>query len=65
MPAMLCSSFFWAMGTNATVMLNKGYGYWDDKDLFAPGMISITFCCIVMSLLCIGLSGVIGLSSYI
>jgi len=65
MPTALCASFIWSMGSQAMVMLNKGYGYWEDKDVFIPGMISVTFACVVISFLCVGLCGIIGLTPYI
>lgn len=63
MPTMLESSFFWAMGMNAIMMMNKGYGYWTDRDTMLPGYVSIIFTAIVIPIICCGLCGVIGLSA--
>jgi len=62
MPTLLIASFFWSMGLNYMVMLNRGYGYWEDKDLFAPGMISVVLCAIVIPLLVFAISGILGVS---
>lgn len=64
-PTAMCASFFWCMGSQALVMLNKGYNYWDDKDILLPGYTSVIFCSVVISILCNLLCGVIGLSPMI
>lgn len=63
LPTMLESGFFWAMGMNTIMLMNKGYGYWDDKDAAIPGYLTILFTSIVIPIICCGLCGVVGMST--
>ena len=62
MPVMLESSFIWAMGMNAIMLMNKGYGYWNDKDTMLPGYLTVVLTSVVIPVICCLLCGVIGLS---
>lgn len=65
LPTMFAGSFFWCMADNTYVMLNRGYGYWEEKDPMLPGYISTMFVNIVMPIICCLLCGVIGMSMYL
>ena len=56
------TDFFWAMGMNAIMLMNKGYGYWNDKDTMLPGYLTVVLTSIVIPVICCLLCGVIGLS---
>lgn len=52
----------WAMGMNAIMLMNKGYGYWNDKDTMLPGYLTVVLTSVVIPVICCLLCGVIGLS---
>jgi hypothetical protein len=43
---MISASWFWCIGANFLMMLNKGYGWWDFKDMLLPGFVTGFFLCI-------------------
>lgn len=50
------------MGMNAIMLMNKGYGYWNDKDTMLPGYLTVVLTSVVIPVICCLLCGVIGLS---
>ena len=54
----------WAMGMNAIMLMNKGYGYWNDKDTMRPGYLTVVLTSVVIPVICCLLCGVIGLSPH-
>ena len=64
-PAMAIISFFYCMGANTMVLLNKGYGYWEMKDPMLPGYLSIVVISIVYPLVTCLVAPMIGLSLYL
>lgn len=64
-PALAIVSFFYCMGANTMVLLNKGYGYWDMKDPVLPGFLSIILISIIYPIVTCLIAPAIGLSLYI
>ena len=50
------------MGMNAIMLMNKGYGYWNDKDTMLPGYLTVVLTSVVIPVICCLLCGIIGLS---
>ncbi len=65
MPVIMINSFFFIIGTNVTMLLNKGYGYWELKDPILPGTILVLFCAVVYALVTCLLGPLFGLSLYL
>lgn len=63
-PSLAIVSFFYCMGANTMVLLNKGYGYWEMKDTVLPGFLSIILISIVYPLVTCVVAPIIGLSLY-
>lgn len=64
-PTFLTSQMMWCIGTNTIALLNRGYGWWDMKDLIGPGFISGIFASIVIPVLNYGLCALYGVSAYL
>lgn len=65
LPTMLMVSMFFVFGANAVMMLNKGYGYWEDKDSILPGTLLILFCGIIFPVVCCLIGPIFGFPLYI
>ncbi len=65
LPTLLGGGWFWAIGANYIVMMNKGYGWWEMKDPILPGFLAGAFVCIVVPLLNYVLLPVWGMSYYL
>jgi len=64
-PTLMMVSFFFCMGNNSMVLINKGYGYWEMKDPMVPGYIVIALISIVYPVVCYIVGPMIGLPIYI
>lgn len=64
LPVILINSCFFIIGANTTMLLNKGYGYWELKDPIVPGCILIVICAVVFALVGCLLGPVFGMSLY-
>jgi len=64
-PTLMMVSFFFCMGNNTMVLINKGYGYWEMKDPMIPGFISIFILGIVYPIVAYVVGPMIGLSIYL
>lgn len=62
LPTMSINSFMFVFSANAQVMLNKQYGWWDDKDTVLPGFLFLILACIVFPVVCCLLGPVFGFS---
>lgn len=66
LPAMFTSSFFFANGANATVLINREYGYWSKTtDPMLPGLIIILVAVFVFSTVALFWGPAMGLPLYI
>lgn len=65
MPAMFAGAWFWCIGANYIVMMNKGYGWWELRDTLLPGFATGAFLCIAVPLINYLLCPLWGLSFYI
>ena len=64
LPVILINSCFFIIGANTTMLLNRGYGYWELKDPILPGCILIVICAVVFALVSCLLGPVFGVSLY-
>lgn len=64
MPVIMINSCFFIVGVNTTMLLNKGYGYWELKDPIVPGVILLLACAVVYALVTCLLGPVIGVPLY-
>ena len=51
-PAICAGSFFFWIMINSIMIINKGYGWWDDKDSLKPGFLLIVLLSIVIPAIC-------------
>lgn len=66
LPSMFISSFFFANGANATVLINREYGYWSrTTEPMLPGFIVIIVASVIFSTVVRVLGPVLGMSLYI
>lgn len=65
MPSMFAGAWFWCVGANYIVMMNKGYGWWSMKDTLLPGFASGLFLCIAVPLINYIVCPLWGLSFYL
>ena len=40
------------MRMNAIMLMNKGYGYWNDKDTMLPGYLTVVLTSVVIPVIC-------------
>jgi sodium-dependent dicarboxylate transporter 2/3/5 len=52
MPSMFAASFFFAMGANTYMLMNKSYGFWEIKDPMLPGYICVILTSILFPIIC-------------
>lgn len=64
LPVIMINSLFFIIGANTTMLLNKGYGYWELKDPIVPGCILLLFSAIIFALVACLLGPVFGMSLY-
>ena len=64
MPVIMINSCFFIIGANTTMLLNKGYGYWELKDPIVPGVILLLCCAVVYALITCLLGPAFGISLY-
>ena len=60
----ICISMF-VLRLNATVLVNKHYGWWETKDGVLPGIVSVLILCIVFPALTLLIGPAIGMPLYI
>lgn len=65
LPVIMVNSCFFIIGANTTMLLNKGYGYWELKDPILPGCILIVICAVVFALVACLLGPVFGMPLYL
>lgn len=65
LPTILIASLFFVFGVNSIMMLNKGFGYWEDKDSILPGTILLLVCSVVFPIVCCLLGPIWGYPLYI
>ena len=64
-PTLFATSFFFVLGMNGPLLLNKAYGYWDITDPTLPGTLTILFTSIVIPVLTYLLALIAGIPIYL
>ena len=65
LPAAFCASFYWCMGVNQYVAINKDYGWWEMKDPIVPGFAVAIVMAIIASIAACTLGPVFGMPLYL
>lgn len=65
LPACFAASFYWCMGANQYVAINKDYGWWEMKDPILPGLISVILITVVASAVAVFVGPMVGMSLYL
>lgn len=65
LPAAFAASFYWCMGVNQYVAINKDYGWWEMKDPILPGLITAISVAIIASIVACTLGPVFGMPLYL
>ncbi len=61
LPVLMINSCFFIFGFNVSMMINKGYGYWETKDPTAPGIVLLVVCAVVFSVVACVVGPLVGL----
>jgi len=65
LPAAFAASFYWCMGVNQYVQINKEYGWWEMKDPIIPGLIAAVLIAVVSAVVACTLGPIFGMSLYL
>jgi len=65
LPAAFAASFYWCMGANQYVAINKDYGWWDMKDPIIPGLAAAILVSIVACVVACTLGPIFGMPLYL
>lgn len=65
LPAAFAGSYFWCMGANQYVAINKDYGWWEMKDPIIPGFVVAIMMAVISSVVACTLGPVFGMSLYL
>ena len=65
LPVLMLHCTFFVLRLNATVLVNKHYGWWETKDGVLPGIVSVLILCIVFPALALLIGPAIGMPLYI
>ena len=63
--AAFAASFYWCMGVNQYVQINKEYGWWEMKDPIVPGLLAAILIAVVSAVIAYTLGPVFGMSLYL
>ena len=64
-PTLFATSFFFVLGMNGPLLLNKAYGYWDITDPTLPGVLTILFTSVVIPVLTYLIAMITGIPIYL
>ena len=65
LPVLMLHCTFFVLRLNATVLVNKHYGWWETKDGVVPGVIVVLILCLIFPAVALLVGPMVGMNIYI